>query len=93
MSFTEDLSIFVSDFGDAGTLDGSSVRGIFDAPAVTPGLGDITAAAAEPQFQLPTASVPAAAFGKTLVIPQGTFTVREHIPDGTGMSLLLLTKV
>lgn len=92
MSFSEDLSTFVADFGDVGTLDGASVQGIFDAPAVTPGLGDITAAAAEPQFQLPTASVPAAVFGKALVIPQGSFTVREHIPDGTGMSLLLLTK-
>lgn len=92
MAFVEDLSTYLADFGDAGTLDGAAVRGIYDAPAVTQGLGEIAATAAEPQLQLPTAQVPAAVFGKVLVIPQGAFTVREHIPDGTGMSLLLLTK-
>jgi len=92
MPFAEDLSIFVSDFGDVGTLDGYSVRGIFETPGVSLGLVDVAVAAVQPQFQMPTASVPPAAFGKTLVIPQGSFVVREHIPDGTGMSLLLLTK-
>lgn len=90
MPLTEDLSVFSADFGVDATLDGAAVRGIFDAPAaVTVGNG---AAAVEPQFQLPTSSVPASPFGKTLTVPQGTYTVREHLPDGTGMSLLLLTE-
>lgn len=92
MAFAEDLSIFIADFGDAGTLAGQPVRGIFDAPAATPGLGEFAAAASEPQYQLPTTSVPASPRGATLVVPQGSFKVREHLPDGTGMSLLLLTK-
>ena len=88
MPFVENLAPFLADFGDAGTLAGLPVRGIFDAPAGTD-LGGITAS--EPQFQLPTAQVPGASRGLALVIPQGNFTVREALPDGTGMTLLLLT--
>lgn len=93
MAFSEDLALFTADFGVNGTLAGSAVRGIFDGPAVTQALGDGGATAAEPQYQLPTASVPANSYDAVLVIPQGTFRVREHLPDGTGMSLLILTKV
>lgn len=87
MPFAEDLTVFVADFGDAGTLDGAAVRGIFDAPGVADAVG---ATAVQPQFQLPTSSVPASPYGKTLVVPQGSYKVREHLPDGTGMSLLVL---
>ena len=64
------------------------MRGIFDAA----GTGQLGMTSTEPQFQLPSASVPAAVFDATLVIPAGTFKVREAIPDGTGLTLLLLTK-
>ena len=88
MAFTEVFSTFLVDFGDDGTLDGVAVRGIYDAP----GSAQLESSATEPSFQLPTASVPAGVFNKVLVIPQGSFRVHEHLPDGTGMSLLLLTK-
>lgn len=89
MAFTEDLTPFFADFGVDGTLNGQPVRGIYDAPGVTANLGSAGASVTEPQLLLPTASVPASYYGATLVIPAGTFTVREHIPDGTGLSLLL----
>ena len=89
MSFVEDLAPFLADFGVAGTLAGSPVRGIFDA-AGTAQLGMVSA---EPQFQLPSVSVPAAIFDATLTIPAGSYKVREAIADGTGMTLLVLTKV
>lgn len=96
MSLTEDLAVFVSDFGDDALLDGQPVRGIFDAPAATQGLGSMAVAASEPQLQLPTSSVPAAVFGKVLQVltgrGAGSYTVREHLSDGAGMSLLLLTE-
>jgi hypothetical protein len=88
MPFVEDLHAFTADFGDAGTLAGQAVRGIFD-NAVRDQVGVLVP---EPSYQLPTASVPALSFGATLSIPQGVFTVREHLPDGTGMSLLLLSR-
>lgn len=89
MPFVEDLSIFVADFGDVGLLAGASVRGIFDAA----GAAQLGISTTGPQFQLPSAQVPAAVFDATLVIPQGTYKVAEAIPDGTGMTLLVLTKV
>lgn len=89
MPFVEDLRPLLADYGDEGLLDGAAVLGIYDEPAGNE-LGGI--AGTEPQYQLPTAQVPASPMGKPLVIPQGNFLVREHLPDGTGMSLLLLTK-
>ena len=89
MAFVEDLVSFFADFGVAGTLSGVPVRGIFDAA----GSAQLGIQAADPQFQLPSASVPAAVFDATLIVPAGTYKVREAIPDGTGMTLLVLTKV
>lgn len=87
MAFVEDLAPFVADFGSAGTLAGAAVRGIFDEPGGSEGGVTVT----EPQFQLPSALVPGAVLGAALVIPQGSFIVRETLADGTGMTLLLLT--
>ena len=87
--FTEDLSLFLADFGQSGTLAGAPVRVIYSDPAET----DLGIRAAGPQAEIPTAQVPAQSFGAQLVIPQGTFTVREALPDGTGMTLLLLQRV
>lgn len=92
MAFAENFAPFFADFGDDGVLAGQAVRGNYNAPGVTPSLGDFGASAAEPSFELPSAQVPAASFDALLVIPQGRFKVREHVPDGTGLSLLLLTK-
>jgi hypothetical protein len=50
-----------------------------------------------PQVQIASASVPAAYKGAALVISTGrgagSYKVREHQPDGTGLSLLSLTEV
>lgn len=91
MAFVEDLTPYFADFGDAGTLDGVAVRVIFDA-AVQGQLGGVGMLAAQPQVQIASASVPASPEGKALVIPQGSYIVREHLPDGTGLSVLTLTK-
>lgn len=87
---TEDLGIFFADCGVDGTLDGDAVRVLFDAAADEMLGGGLLAV--QPQAQIATASVPANPEGLTLVIPQGTYTVRLHVPDGTGMSTLHLTK-
>ena len=93
MAFTENFTPFFADFGDAATLAGAAVRVIFDGPGGVQ--GGITIEA--PQVQIATAQVPAAYKGATLVIAAGrgagTYKVREHLPDGTGMSLLSLTEV
>ena len=91
MAFVEDLTPLFADFGDDGTLAGSPVRVIFDEPGRVQ-LGGVGMAVRDPQVQIATASVPASPEGAALVIPQGSFTVRQHIPDGTGLSLLMLSK-
>ncbi len=92
MAFAEDLAPFFADFGDAATLAGAAVRVIFDGPGGVQGGMTIEA----PQVQIATASVPAAYKGAALVIATGrgagSYKVREHLPDGTGMSLLSLTE-
>lgn len=89
MAFVEDFSLFLADFGVDGTLAGQPVRVIFDEPADVQ-IGQRTV---QPQVQIQTAQVPASYLGAQLVCPQGTFQVMDHLPDGTGMSLLLLTRV
>lgn len=88
MAFVEDLSLFFADFGEDGTLAGQPVRVIFDElPDLQAGLRT-----GQPQVQLATASVPASIFGASLVLTRGTYQVQDHIPDGTGVSLLVLTR-
>lgn len=89
MAFVEDLAPYFADFGDAGTLNGSAVRVIFDAPNQQQ-LAGAGVMSDVPQVQLPTASVPANVVGMSLVIPQGSYTVREQQDDGTGVTVLLL---
>ncbi len=92
MPFAENLGVFFADFGDDGTLAGQPVRGIYDAPFTVAALGGAGMLATEPTYRLASASVPANVFNAALVIPQGSFTVREAHPDGTGLTTLVLSK-
>ena len=87
MAFTEDFTPFFADFGEAATLAGAAVRVIFDGPGGT----QLGMSIEAPQVQIASASVPADYQGAVLVLARGSFKVREHTPDGTGLSLLTLT--
>lgn len=91
MSFVENLVPFFTEFGDDGTLSGAPVRVLYDAPYYEAGMGAAGMLALDPSVKIASASVPGAIFGATLVIPQGTFKVRESRPDGTGVTTLLLS--
>lgn len=93
MAFTEDLTPFFAEFGDDATLAGAGVRVIFDGPG-----GNALGMGIEgPVVQIASADVPTAYRDAALVIAAGrgagTYKVREHTPDGTGVSLLALTVV
>lgn len=92
MAFAEDFTPYFADFGVAGSLAGVPVRVIFDAPAQNAygAAGGIYGL--QPQVQIATASVPGNVEGQLLVLASGDYTVREHIPDGTGLSLLVLSR-
>jgi len=96
--FAEDLSLFFNadDMGETLSFDGVDCVGIVGA-----GMNDLTfegpgPAGSTPTVLLPANKVPAHPAGKTLVITSGpaagTYKVRSHEPDGTGLVTLYLTK-
>lgn len=89
MAFTEDFTVFLADFDESVTIDGETVTAIFDEEYVTASAG-LGLASTSPALVLPSASVPASPEGKAVVVRGASYTVAEHRPDGTGMSLLLL---
>lgn len=95
MAFDEDLFAFLgtADFAVTATYDSSAeVVGIFGAPHELVPLGMAMAAAAAPQFVCRSADIAANPVGKTLLVNAVTYTIAEHQPDGTGMSLLILKR-
>lgn len=95
MAFSEDLSVFFdtgTGFAVSATLAGTAVRGIFDNAYELGAVGMAGMATTAPVFTLATSDVPAGAAGASLVVNGISFTVAEHQPDGTGVSLLLLER-
>ena len=89
--FSEDLSAFFNptEFGQAATLAGVAVAGIFDngfdEQALAMGM-----ASSAPVFTLASAAVPAPVIGLFLVVGAVTYKVVESMPDGTGVTRLQL---
>ena len=94
MPFTEDLTSFfnASEFATTATLNGVTVTGIFDNGYMQALVGQTGVATTTPSYQLATASVPANPVGKAMVINSLNYTVAEHQPDGTGVSMLYLER-
>lgn len=90
MAFVENLAPYFADFGEAATLGGQAVRGIFDNGHQAATVGALGMAATQPVFTMPSADVPPAPVGSVLVVRGAPYTVVEHRPDGTGVSELLL---
>lgn len=92
MAMTEDLSAFFStaDFASDAQLAGVAVRGIFDKAYQFDNAGGAGFASSQPAITLPSAGLPADPVGLTLLISGVSYTVVEHRPDGTGVSILLL---
>lgn len=86
--FTEDLSAFFNpaEFASPATLAGVSVSGIFDNGYDT-SLGMSTS---NPSVLLPDGSVPTPVVGLLYVRNGTTYAVVEPMPDGTGVTRLVL---
>lgn len=87
MAFTEDFAAYFHDFGVVATVDGASVRGIFDNDflttlGVTAGTGPVLLCAA--------ADVTGADQGDAVTINATAYTITAREPDGTGLVLLRL---
>jgi hypothetical protein len=91
--FVEDMSAFFSpsEFAIEATLDGVTVRGIFDNAFVASGYG-MGMATTNPTMTMPTSQLPADPVGKPFIYGGLSYVVAEHHPDGTGMSVLMLER-
>ena len=90
MDLAEDTTQFFGAFADDALLAGVPVRVIYDgAYAQALDIG-----ASSPRVTLPTASVPPAWEDEALQVLTGQgvghYKVRNHEPDGTGVSVLVL---
>lgn len=85
-----DITAMLLDFGQDVTLNGATVRAIFDAAYAAGSVGAAGMASIGPVLTLKTADVPASPVGRAAVVGAANYVVAEHQPDGTGVSLLLL---
>lgn len=97
MALTEDFAAFFNtgEFADAVTVNGVSVRAIFDGPYASLGQGEGMSSAL-PQLTMPSVDVPASVEGKPVVISTGAgignYRVAQAEPDGTGVTVLMLER-
>lgn len=90
MAFSEDLTPFFADFGQAATLNGSAVTAIVDtASEVADEAGVVTQA---PTATMKTSEASSAAPGQSFVASSVTYTVRRVLresPNGVLTRLIL----
>jgi hypothetical protein len=104
---TEDLTVYLADWGEEGTIDAVPVFGIFSEPGGVDGLSGTGMVTSYPRFLLPASTVPARAGAadadQVLELPlrlvagkPWRFYVRTLTPDGTtlegGMASLELAQ-
>lgn len=90
MAFTETIADFFStdDFAVAATYDGSTVNGIFDHEYV-----EVENVEGErPVFLCASSDVSGAAHGESITIEGTAYTIAGIQPDGTGLTLLILSE-
>lgn len=94
----DDRALLLADFGVSATFTpaggtGAAVTGIVDNDyeAVDAG-GSVSFAVTRPRFVCRTADISGAAEGDALAIDGVTYTIRVVMPDGTGMTELMLEK-
>lgn len=88
--FTEDLDTFFADFGVTATVGGAAVQVIFDNASQPTSVGVLGMAGTQPAITLQTASLPADPVGLAVQVAGNAYTIAQHDPDGTGISLCLL---
>lgn len=90
--FVAELDGVVFDaLGDAATVAGRPVVGMFAAPWLQPQLGKLNTAIREPRLVVRDADAIAVSKGTAIeVAGQGSYVVVSVEPDGTGLTALIL---
>ena len=88
----ESLDVFfeVSEFATTATVDGQSMRVIFDNAAQGTRVGLLGMAGTQPAITCKTADLAADPVGLAAEVGGVAYTITQHDPDGTGISLCLL---
>lgn len=73
------------------SIGGVEVDGVFENEHAVAG-GGLGMAMTNPRFTLPTDRVPEAPEGLQITCKNDLYTVVEHEPDGTGLSVLVLER-
>jgi len=88
-----DREILLADFGVTITWSGSEITGIFDNMYTAEDVGgSIAFAMTQPKLLCRTADINGMAEGDVVVVEAVNYYVRIIMPDGTGMTELMLEK-
>lgn len=89
-----DLATFLADFGVSATYNGTTqITGIFETDYRALDEDGMEIRLSGPIFYARTADVPADAQGKVLAVAGVNYTIVGVQPDGTGMTLLTLSRI
>jgi hypothetical protein len=91
---TNDLDIFFNseEFAVDVTYNAATIQGIFDAEFSSAVEGEMGVESTVPQVLLKTSDVPSVAHNETMTINSVVYKVIGIQPDGTGMTLILLSE-
>ena len=89
-----DLDIFLDDdeFAVEITFDGGTVLGIFDNEFAVAVEGEIGIESATPQVLVKDSDIAGATHGQTMTIDSVVYKIIGIHPDGTGLTLILLSE-
>ena len=87
--FSEDISAFFQP-KDTATVDGLTVRAIFNNGYALGNVGMFGMASSQPTLTLASADVSTDPVGASVLVGAVAYLVAAHEPDGTGISRLLL---
>ena len=73
-------------------IGAATVSVIFDDGFITQDVGGLPLESTGPRFTALTSDLPTPILGQPVTISANNYKVREHHPDGTGISLCLLHK-
>lgn len=94
---TADLAVFLADFGVSATYTpaggaGAAISVLFDNEYAPMNLGGVEVESLGPAAQCKTSDVSGAAHGDTLTIDGTRYSIIGVHPDGTGLTVLLLSR-
>ena len=80
----------LSRLGEDATLDGQAVRGELSTPVDQPGISGMVVGMQQHAFRLPDPQAAAAVIDSALVTLGQTFRVVNIVPEGNGITVLVL---